>query len=121
MAKSPFGGVTVALSLSTELLVDRLSVAEIAKVRAELPRGKKSKDVALMRACHAKLHGVQCRVKGCAAHDGRMNSVEVQRAFFNALRPLKAALSRKCADERIVSLDFVTGQFQVRLSSIDCL
>ena len=70
-----------------------------------------------MRACHARLHGSECRVEGCAALDGRMNHLAVQRSFFHALRPLKPLLTASRSSSGSLSqcmrLDFVTGTFGV--------
>ena len=66
------------------------------------------------------MHGKNCRVIGCAQHDGRMKTAPLQRAFYHALRPYQQLLTRRgstTADaerQRItVRLDFVAGQFQV--------
>ena len=97
-----------------------LSLADVFELRSQIPRSKKDSPAEQMRACHARLHGVDCRVMGCAQHDGRMKTAPFQLSFSNALRPYKGLLLRRgsAADDAqrqrtTMRLDFVTGTFQV--------
>jgi hypothetical protein len=96
-----------------------LSLADVFELRSQIPRGKKDSSAEQMRACHLRLHGVDCRVNGCAQHDGRMKTAPFLMAFSNALRPYKGLLLRRgsAADDAerqrtTVRLDFVTGIFK---------
>lgn len=91
-----------------------LSLAEVAALRAELSKGKRNSDVALMLACHSKLHGFECSLPTCSSFDGRIKNLLLQRAFFNTLRPLKRLFSAKVAAEQtFLHLNFVAGSFSV--------
>ena len=61
-------GVTVHLVLSRgRSEPDTLTMSEVVQLKDNLPRNERTSKVALMRVCHARLHGEQCSRAGCEA------------------------------------------------------
>ena len=94
-----------------------LSLAEVHSLRANLPRGDMKSLVALLRACYARLHGVDPAT--CSQTFPKTHRL----AWFHLKRSVDAELdgrSAAAAAQRkriVIVFDFVAGAFVKRLAT----
>ena len=105
--------------IEPNIISGRLSLAEIFEIRRTLGRRERKSDIALLRACHARLHGAECPAD-CAHRDGRVKTAAYQAAFGHKLRPHRQVLEVRgdARDEAFrqrtyMQVDFVAGTFDV--------
>ena len=94
-----------------------LSLTEVHSLRANLPRGDQRSHVALLRACYARLHGVDPAT--CSQPFPKTH----QRAWFTFKRSVDDVLDGKSASAAaqrqliMIVFDFVAGAFVKRLAT----
>ena len=94
-----------------------LTLAEVHSLRANLPRRHKVSPVALLRACYARLHGVD------PATCSHAFSEPDQKAWFNLKRSVDAVLDGKSASaaaqrqQIVLVFDFDAGKFTKRIAN----